>query len=193
MSLLRILNIQGIAGIAIGFALAVLLVIQKGETSHWRKESGRFEQLYEQQQSALATTVSNYRAAAQQAEAADRDNVLRVEADQRAINERTEDDYQARLAAARSLAQRLRDQSASAAADPRCGRAAPVPGLSAAAGRRAQAAAQDRLPLPDRELATDQAIQLDELITWVLRQHSVDPNGAAGARQHAVDPNQQEK
>ena len=193
MSLLRLLNIQGIAGIAIGFALAVLLVIQKGETSHWRKESGRFEQLYEQQQSALATTVFNYRAAAQQAEAADRDNALRVEADQRAINERTEHDFEARLAAARSLAQRLRGQTASAAADPGRRGATPVPALPASAGGPAQAAGQNRLPLPDRELATDQAIQLDELIKWVLRQHSVDPNGAAGARQHAVDPNQQEK
>jgi hypothetical protein len=193
VSLLRLLNIQGIAGIAVGLALAILLVIQKGETRHWKKQSGQFEQLYQQQQSALATTVSNYRAAAEQAEAADHANALRVEADQRAINERTEDDYQARLAAAHSLAQRLRGQSAAAAADSRSGAGAPLPGLPAAAGRPHQAADEDRLPLADGEIATEQAIQLDELIKWVLRQHSVDPNGAAGARQHAVDPDQQDK
>ncbi|HEX5238361.1 MAG TPA: hypothetical protein VFW39_07860 [Sphingomicrobium sp.] len=176
MSLLRLINIQGIAGIAVGVALAILLVIQKSETSHWKKESGRFEQLYDQQQSALATTVSNYRAAAQQAEAADRANAQRVQADQRAINERTEDDYQARLATARSLAQRLRGESASAAADPRGGAGAAVPGLPASARGPADAAAQDRLPNADAELATEQAIQLDELIKWVRKQAAVDPN-----------------
>jgi len=45
--------------------------------------------------------------------------------------------------------------------------------------------------------ATEQAIQLDELIKWVRRQHSVDPNGNAEARppegtaagQRAAGPN----
>ena len=31
-----------------GLALAVLLVVQKGETRHWRKQSAQFEQLYQQ-------------------------------------------------------------------------------------------------------------------------------------------------
>ena len=100
MILLRFFNVQGIAGIAVGLALAVLLVIQKGETRHWKKESGRFEQLYAQEQAALAGTVANYRAAADAARAADRANLARVAAEQRAINERTSNDYEARLAAA---------------------------------------------------------------------------------------------
>ena len=74
MSLLRLLNLQGIAGLAVAVALGILLLVQKGETRHWRKESGQFEQLYGQQQAALATTVANYRAAAAQAAAADRAN-----------------------------------------------------------------------------------------------------------------------
>jgi CRP-like cAMP-binding protein len=199
MMLFRLLNIQGIAGLAMSVALATLLVVQKGETRHWKKESGRFELLYRQQQSALATTVSNYRAAARQAQAADAANSRRVQADQRAINERTEHDFEARLAASRSLAQRLRRQSARAAADPRGGAGAPVPGVPAPAGGPAATAAQDRLPDADAELATEQAIQLDELIRWVQSQHSVEPNEAGGARpqalgqQHAVDPNRQEK
>ena len=39
MMFLRLLNVQGIAGIAVSLALAMLLVIQKGETRHWRKAS----------------------------------------------------------------------------------------------------------------------------------------------------------
>jgi len=178
MSLLRLPNLQGIAGIAVALALGILLLVQKGETRHWRNESGRFEQLYGQQQAALATTVANYRAAAAQAEAADKANAGRVAAEQRAISERTSNDFEARLAAARLSAQRLRGQGAAAAADPGGGAAAPVPGLSAASGRPAQAAGQDRLPRSDALTATEQAIQLDELIKWVRAQAAVDPNAS---------------
>jgi hypothetical protein len=173
---LRLLNIPGIAGLAVSVALAVLLLIQTVETRHWKKESGRFEQLYLAEQSALAGTVANARAAAAAARAADQANAGRVEAEQRAISERTSNDYEARLAATRALARRLRGQAAIAAADPGRRGAAPVPGLPAPAGGPAQAAGQDRLPVSEREFATEQAIQLDELIKWVRRQHAVDPN-----------------
>ena len=179
MSLLRLLNIQGIAGLAVSIALGVLLLIQKGETRHWRKESGRFEQLYAQEQAALAGTIANYRAAAEQARASDAANAERVAAEQRQINERTTNDFEARLAAARSLAQRLRRQAASAAADPGARGAAPVSGLSAAPGGPHEAAGQDRLPQSDALTATEQAIQLDELIKWVRAQAAVDPNNGA--------------
>lgn len=174
MSLLRLLNIQGIAGIAVSLALGILLLVQKAETRHWQKQSAQFEQLYDKGQATLSTTVAGYRAATAQAEAADKANAVRVAAEQAAINERTDDDYQARLAAARSLAQRLRGQGAAAAADPRSGAATPVPGLSAAAGGPDEAAGHDRLPPSDALTATEQAIQLDELIKWVKAQAAVD-------------------
>ena len=65
MMFLRFFNVQGIAGTAASLALAILLVIQKGETRHWRKESGRNEQLYRGEEAAFAGTVANYRAAAE--------------------------------------------------------------------------------------------------------------------------------
>ena len=181
MSLLRLLNVQGIAGLAVGIALALLLVIQKGETSHWKRQSGHFEQLYGQQQTALATTVANYRTAAEQARAADQANGQRVAAVQRSINERTSNDFEARLAAARLSAQRLRSESAGTATDPGTGGGASVPGLSASAGRPAQGAGEDRLPVPDALMATEQAIQLDELIRWVRAQAKVDNEAPAVA------------
>ena len=97
--ILRFLNVQGIAGIAVSFALAILLVIQKGETRHWRKQSAAFEQRYHQEQAAFAGTVANVRAAADAARAADRANATRVATAQRAINERTADDFKTRIAA----------------------------------------------------------------------------------------------
>jgi hypothetical protein len=179
VSLLRILNVQGIAGLAVGVALGVLLLIQTGETRHWQKQSSQFERLYAQEQAALAGTIANYRVAAGQARIADQANAQRVAAEQQAISERTSNDYEARLAAARTLAQRLRDAAAGAAADPGGRAAASVPGLSSAAGGPVEAARQDRLSLADRQLATEQAIQLDELIKWIRAQAKVDNNAAA--------------
>src|SRR5260221_13790458 len=107
--ILRLLNWQGLAGIALSMTLGVMLLIQKGETHHWKKASAGFEQLYHQDQAAFATTVGNYRSAADQARSADEANVKRVAADQSAINERTAHDFETRLAAARAdAAQRLR-------------------------------------------------------------------------------------
>ena len=179
--ILRLLNIQGIAGIAVGLALAIMLVVQKGQTRHWRKQSAQFEQLYSAERAAFAGTVATYRAAADQARAAGQANAARVAASQEAISERTAHDYQARLADARARARRLRVEAASAAADPGAGRAAPLPGLAAAPRGAPEGAGKDRFPLSDRELATEQAIQLDELIKWVRAQAKVDNSPAAVA------------
>jgi|tagenome__1003787_1003787.scaffolds.fasta_scaffold20914678_2 hypothetical protein len=181
MMLLRLINAQGIAGLAASICLAILLVLQKGETRHWRKQSASFEQLYHSEHAAFAGTVANYRAAAEQARAADQANLARVTAQQRAISERTSNDFEARLAAARSIAQRLRGEGPSAPADSRAGRAAPVPALPATPSGAAQAASQDRFPGQAALTATEQAIQLDELIKWVRAQAKVDNNPPAVA------------
>jgi len=171
----RLLNWQGMAGLAATLGLAILLLVQKAETRHWKKQSASFEQLYHQEQSAFATTVASYRAAADQARAADQANVARVTADEGRINERTANDYESRLASARAYAQRLR-LSSEAAADRSARRSAPMPVVSAASAGPAQAARQDRLPPSDALTATEQAIQLDELIKWVRAQAAVDNN-----------------
>ena len=119
--ILRLLNAQGIAGIVLGVALGLLLVVQKAETGHWKKQSGKFEQLYRDSERVLATTVADTRAAATAARAADEVNITRVAAEQRAINERTKDDFETRLAAARARAAALAERvhiNARAAADP---------------------------------------------------------------------------
>jgi hypothetical protein len=165
--ILRLLGPQGIAGVVVALCLAALLLIQKGETRHWRKQSSQFEQLYRGDQAAFAGTVANYRAAAAAARAADAASAARVRAEQGAINQRSEHDYETRVAAARAGAQRLRVEAATAAAHPRGGGTTPVPGLSAPAGQFAQAPGQNGLPVDDALTATEQAIQLDELINWV--------------------------
>ena len=85
----------------------ILLVLQKGETRHWRKQSAGFEQLYRQSRPRLPSTVANYRAAADGARRRPA-NARRVAAAQDAINERTAHDFETRLADARAAAGRLR-------------------------------------------------------------------------------------
>ena len=176
MTLLRLLNPQGIAGLAAALCLAILLVIQKGDTRHYRKQAAEFEQLYHGEQSALAGTVASYRAAAEQARAADEANARRVRAAQALINERTSDDYEARIAVARATAQRLRVETASTSANSGRRSGAAVPSLPVATSGAASTTAQDGLSPEDALTATEQAIQLDELIEWIRRQHEVDSN-----------------
>jgi hypothetical protein len=174
--ILRLLNLQGLAGIAVSAALAVLLIGARIDARHWKKQSGQFEQLYHAEQAAFARTVADYRAAAEAARAADRAAADRAAAEQRQINERTVRDYEARLAAARDRARRLQHATGPATADP-CGSGAPaVPGLSAASCGPPGTAGEGRLSSADALLATEQAIQLDELIKWVEAQHAVNPN-----------------
>ena len=179
MTILRLLNVQGIAGLAASLCLGLLLILQKGETRHWKKQSGQYEQLYTNERAAFADTVANVRAAAEQARAADRANAQRVLTEQAQINERTSHDLETRLADARARAERLRVEAAARSGDSGSRSAAPMPGLSAASGQSAHAAREDGLPQSDRLTATEQAIQLDELIRWVRRQAAVNPNAEA--------------
>ncbi len=172
--ILRFLNIQGMAGLAVSLALLGLLLVQKGETRHWRKQSSQFEQLYRGEQAAFTGTVANYRAAAEAARAADLVAAQRVRTEQRAINERTSHDFEARLANARTRADRLRQQGAVASTNIGDRGAATVSGLSAASAGPDQTARENRLPPTDALTATEQAIQLDELIKWVGEQAKVD-------------------
>jgi len=178
--ILRLLTWHGIAGIAASMGLAALLAMQWVQTRHWRARSAELEVLYRQEQASLAATIANARAAADSARAADRANADRVIAEQRAITERTHDDYETRVAAARAHAERLRLAS-QAAADLRAGGTASMPGVPTTAGSAAQAANEGRLPPADALIATEQAIQLDELIKWVRRQAAVDNNAPAAA------------
>lgn len=172
--ILRFLGPAGIAGAILAVVLSTLLVVQKGETRHWHKQSDGFEKLYHNEQAAFARTVANYRAAAEQARKADAANAARVAAEQKTINERTSHDFETRLAAARAAAERMRH--AESAANPSGGGTAPVPGLHAPAGGSAQASSEDGFSIADRLTATEQAIQLDELIKWVKRQAGIDVN-----------------
>ena len=153
---------------------ALLWLIQSRD--HWRETARANEQLYLQEEAAHAATVANYRAAAEQARLADAANIARLQAEQAAINERTRNDFESRIASARARAGELRRQGAGTAAHPGAGGAPAVPDLPASAGGTSQSTREDGFSDRDRLIATEQAIQLDELIKWVKAQAEVGTN-----------------
>ena len=181
MILIPNISIAAAAKLGAIFVAALALALLVHDRNHWKAEAALRQQQLTQTKAAFDQTVAGYRAAAAQARAADAANAARVKTDQIAINERTANEFEARIAAARALDQRLRDHQA-VAADPGAGRATPMPDLPASAAGPAQAAGQNRFPDSDRLTATEQAIQLDELIKWVQAQHAVDPNTVAPAK-----------
>ena len=163
--------------LVIGLGCLLLLALLVQDRNRWKAKTAHYAQLLAGERAAFSATVANYRAAADQARRADAANAARVKTEQAAINQRSKHDYQSRIAAARAAGQRLRGQQ-SAAADPGGRPAAPVPGLPAAAGGAAQGAGDHRLSDQERLTATEQAIQLDALIDWVIAQSRVRTGGA---------------
>ena len=159
-----------------GVFCALLLVLLIHDRHRWKAKANDLAGRLAIEQAAHAATAANIRAASEQARRADAANSARVRAEQSTISERTRHDYEERIAAARAAADGLR-QSANAAARAGNGAAAPVPSLSASPGRADDAAGEDQLSLADRLIATEQAIQLDELIKWVRAQSQVDMRG----------------
>jgi signal transduction histidine kinase len=186
----RFLNLQGMIGFAAALLLLTLFLVKAGESRHWRKQSGRYEQLYLAEQGSRAQTIANYRAAAEAARKEDLAHANRVAAEQRTISERTSHDLETRLAAARARAQRLQLGPGSPATAGGRGRAAAVPAAGAASGPARRPAQEDGFPLSDRLLATEQAIQLDELIKWVTGQTAVDSRSGSSPSPSARGPDE---
>jgi hypothetical protein len=161
--------------LVIGLGCVLLLALLVQDRNRWKARTSHYSDLLAAERGAHAATAGNYRAAAEQARKLDAANAARVRSEQAAVNERTSHVYEARIAAARAAAQRLRADKA-AAANPGGGGAAPVPGLSVAASRAAETPGADGFSQSDGLIATEQAIQLDELIKWVRGQAAVQPS-----------------
>lgn len=158
----------------IGIACALLLALLVHDRNRWKAKTSHYAELLAAERGAHAATAASFRAATERARLADAANAARVKAAQAAISERTAHDYEDRIAAARAAAERLRRNSHAARADPGPGGAATVPGLPVAAQGAARAAGENRFSEEDRLIATEQAIQLDELINWVRQQAAVE-------------------
>lgn len=169
----RLLPWLGLAAIP----LAILAGVQTLDRNSWHRKADQFELSWHQEENAHSRTILNYETAAKQAREADAANKKRVDAEQKAINEQRDQAYEARLADARARADRLRHELEAARAHPGGPGAAPMPGVSNAAGGPDGAADEGGFSLRDRLTATEQAIRLDELQKWVRQQVGVDVQG----------------
>lgn len=176
----RLIKPQGAVGIAASLLLAVLLLMQRADARKWRGEAERDAIAFQAEKAAHGATIANYRLAAEEARRADAANVQRVQAEQSAINQRSDHDFQARLDDARIRAERLQQQAGPGASNAGIGRAAAVPGIPPPPQAADSTSGEARLPLADRLTATEQAVQLDELIKWVNAQQGVMPESKEG-------------
>lgn len=141
-------------------------------------------------QAAFDKTVSDYRHAAELQAARERENLARVQAESTANAKEAENEYQTRIAAARATAARLRAQleskvNSSSDSD------IPVSGVSASATGTTKESEAGGFSIDERLTATEQAIQLDALTKWVIRQHNIKVNPSAknmGAGENVVEP-----
>ena len=176
MSVINATTMKLLAGVLCALSLALLI----HDRNRWKGTAVLRHQQVLAEKSAHAASIANYRAAAEAARRADEANAQRVRLEQAAINERTAHDYERRIAAARARSDELRGAAG----------AAPLPALPGPARGIAEGTGEGRLLgsehrpqaeiaplLPDDALiATEQAIQLDELIKWVRRQSKVSPS-----------------
>lgn len=163
------LGLSIIAGALVALVLGGFLFSAKMQNRSLKKERDRYEQLYTKEKLAHQGTEINYRRATEEARRADAANAARVKAEQERANNETIASLRARLADAR-----LRAANAAARANSGGSGNAAVSGVPNASGGTDQASGEDRLPPADALIATEQAIQLDELIKWVKRQAGID-------------------
>lgn len=129
------------------------------------------------EQAAHRASALNWQLATATAIAADLEHRLAQERRQAEESRRIADDYEARIADARARAAAVGVRQALTPGDQGGGGDAPVSSLSDPARVADATAGQDRLSTADALIATEQAIQLDALISWVEAQARVAADG----------------
>lgn len=132
------------------------------------------------ERAAHQTTKDRYEAAQAQAARDEALRLARVQSEQERISTDAKDSYARRIADYRARYEQLRQQAAAAAGTAGGASAGkPVPGVRDAAGGADAPACANGLSLDQRWDATQQATQLDELISWIERQARVPANDPA--------------
>ncbi len=131
-------------------------------------------------------TKIDYREAQAEAARLEQKRLDRVRDEQQEITDAVEADYRRQLAGLHARAERLREQLQSGTGTAGAGTSIAMPRLPSAGSGSAEAAGDNGLPAAfDRDpaeqlerdvIATEQAIQLNALIDWLLKQNAIDPN-----------------
>jgi hypothetical protein len=174
--------------------LAIMLHVRTGQRNEARLERDQARAATRLVEAELTAFAANVRATAAAVQRTYAQNALRVEREQAQATEEVSHDYQTRISDLhrRVAALQLRTGAgAQAAADPGGAAGDRYSALPDAAGGSDASAAQAGLPatglsLADAVVATEQAIQLDELISWVQRQQTIVRTPATSAEPPAA-------
>lgn len=165
-----------VAGIGVA-VLAFMLFSAKHEAAKWERRTHAAMAQVEEERAAHLQTITNFRTAAYEAAKADAENKRRVEREVKEADQRRVASYEKRIADARAAAERLRREARAIEADPGRGGTSPVPGVPDPPGRVGEAPCDCGLSDAERLIATEQAIQLDELISWLKEIAGIDFQG----------------
>lgn len=177
-ALWKFLGLRG--AIALGLAIALAVAVLRADAISAERDLAHDRltdavQARDAERAAHQQTKKRYRSAQAEAEALERARLARVKAEQQEITDEVVAVYRLRLADARARAEQLRVQLGRAGEHP-----AGSPGGEYLSGTGTAAAGIDGaapdpgLSLYERLVATEQAIQLDALISWVERQAQVE-------------------
>lgn len=153
----------------------------------WIETAMKAERERKAEKASHQQTKADYRDAQILAAEIERKRLARVRTQQQEITDAIDADYTARLAGARARAERLQQELRARDAAGGASESIAVPGLPAADRRPSETPAHPRLPPAERTeavqldrdlIATEQALQLDALIDWILQQAAVDPNSS---------------
>lgn len=163
-------------------AIAVVIMLTQ-RISTRTKERDQAQHDRNAEQTAHTQTIANYIEAQAVATQKQADNIARVKAEQAIINKGVVNDYENDIAGLRLRADQLRQQLASAKAAGGVASGAAMPAALPATSQIDGAASQEGLSDPaiaflpmdidDRLLASEQAAQLDALITLIEKQSAV--------------------
>lgn len=146
--------------------LALLLVLQKGETRHFRK-------LYEGEKAARIQEQAEVRAKTKLAQAQDAAHAAKVERDQVQISQEIASDYQKQLSDLRARYDALRVRG-TAKANPGSGRDKAVPGVPDTTSGVDGSPGENGLSAEDALIASEIALRYKGLREWVLGQMRVE-------------------
>lgn len=190
------LSLRTIAEILTGVALLAALAFQTVRIEGFKvwpiHVKGFIEKLEDSRQetkdvqNAFDQTVAAYRLKAAEIKAQDEANLRRVQAETAANDKERRDAYANRIAAANATAARLRDQlKARANSSGESGTS--MSGVSASTDGIVENPYEAGFSVSDRLIATEQAIQLDELIKWVKHQASIPVNNEESSNGEATN------
>ena len=160
----------------IGLAIHAFLI-----TPGLREERDAARAAHAAEKEAHNGTIAEFVMATREAERRQEANLTRVASEQAAITGRIEHDYQTKLDALRArhaalaadAAGRLRSTAGAPQVDPGAPGGPGLPASGAAASLAGEAPGSDGFSLERRLIASEQALQLDALIDWVLAQAAV--------------------